>query len=135
MSNETRWRQRYANFQKALTQLEEAVEMEAYSNLEMQGLIQCFEYTIELAWKTLQDIIHAKGYDEISGPKPVIKQAFKDGYITDDEAWLEMWNDRLKTSHTYDQEEAEAIVENIKHTYYFLFDALDKRLATEPETF
>jgi len=135
MSNDIRWKQRYANFQKALLQLEEAVDMDEYSKLEMQGLIQCFEYTIELAWKTLQDIIHSKGYDEINGPKPVIRQAFKEGYITDDEAWLNMWNDRLKTSHTYDETEAKEIVDKVKETYFQLFDDLDKRLAAEPETF
>ena len=135
MSNDIRWKQRYANFRKALLQLEEAVELEEYSKLEMQGLIQCFEYTVELAWKTLQDIIHAKGYEEINGPKPVIKQAFKEGYITDDEAWLKMWDDRLKTSHTYDETEAKEIVDKVKASYFQLFDDLDKRLAAEPEAF
>ena len=32
MNTDTRWRQRYANYQKALAQLDEAVKLETYSN-------------------------------------------------------------------------------------------------------
>jgi nucleotidyltransferase substrate binding protein (TIGR01987 family) len=133
MGTETRWRQRYANFQKALTLLENAVDMNEYSDLEREGLIQRFEYTVELAWKTLQDLLGTKGYDDVKGPKPVIKQAFQDGYILEGDAWLEMWNSRTLASHTYDDETAIEIVEKIKIKYYYLLDDLDKKLAKENE--
>lgn len=133
MSTDTRWRQRYANFQKALLQLDKAVEMEEYTDLEREGLIQRFEYTIELAWKTLQDLLEAKGYEGVKGPKPVIRQAFKDGYILDGDAWLEMWDGRLLTSHTYNEDTAKDLAEKIKNKFYYLLDDLDKRLAKETE--
>lgn len=133
MSTDTRWRQRYANFQKALTQLERAVDMDQYNDLEREGLIQRFEYTIELAWKTLQDLLGAKGYEDIKGPKPVIRQAFNDGYILDGNAWLEMWDGRLLTSHTYDEDTAIELADKIKNKFYFLLDDLDKKLAQEKE--
>lgn len=132
MSANTRWQQRYANFQKALTQLDEAVAMKKYSSLEREGLIQRFEYTIELGWKTLQDLLGAKGYEDVRGPKPVIMQAFADGYI-DGEAWIEMWNSRSLATHTYDEKRAVDIAEKIKAKYYYLLDDLDKRLAKEKE--
>ena len=135
MSTEIRWRQRFANYQKALIQLEDAVGLGKYSKLEMQGLIQCFEYTIELAWKTLQDIIHAKGYPDISGPRAVLKKAFAEGYIVEDEGWLTMWDDRLTTAHTYDEIAANQIVEHIREKYYPLFEELNNRLAQEPDVF
>jgi nucleotidyltransferase substrate binding protein (TIGR01987 family) len=131
MSTETRWRQRYANFQKAFLQLDKAVDINEYNDLEREGLIQRFEYTIELAWKTLQDLLAAKGYEDVKGPKPVIRQAFQDGYLLDGDAWLDMWESRLKSSHTYDEDTAIEIAENIKNTYYFLLDDLDKKLAKE----
>jgi len=133
MSTETRWRQRYANFQKALAQLEIAVDIDEYNDLEREGMIQRFEYTIELGWKTLQDLLAAKGYEEVKGPKPVIKQAFQDGYIIDGDAWLEMWDSRTKANHTYDEETAIEIADKIKNEYYFLLDDLDKKLAKETE--
>lgn len=132
MSTDTRWRQRYANFQKAMVQLDNAVALEEYSYLERQGLIQCFEYTIELAWKTLQDLLDAKGY-EVKGPKPVVRQAFQDGLILDGSAWIQMLDSRNETTHTYDEETALRVSENIKNKYYFLLDELDKQLAKEKE--
>ena len=120
MSTETRWRQRYANFQKAFLQLDKAVDIDEYSDLEREGLIQRFEYTIELAWKTLQDLLAAKGYEDVKGPKPVIRQAFQDGYLLDGDAWLDMWESRLKSSHTYDEDTAIEIADKIKNSYYFL---------------
>jgi len=132
MSTDTRWRQRYANFQKALLELDEAVEKGEYSKLERQGLIQCFEFTFELAWQTLQDLLKARGYN-ISGPKPVIKQAFQDGIISDGNDWIEMMESRNKTSHTYNERVALGISEKVRNKYYQLFDALDKQLAQEKE--
>lgn len=132
MSNSSRWRQRYSNFKKALIELEEAVDKKEYSKLERKGLIQCFEFTIELAWKTLQDLLDAKGY-EIKGPKPVIKQAFQDGIIVNGNAWIEMLESRNKISHTYNEKIALEISENIRTKYYNLLDDLSTFLSKEKE--
>jgi nucleotidyltransferase substrate binding protein (TIGR01987 family) len=129
MSTDTRWRQRYANFQNALKQLDAAVDMEDdYSDLERQGLIQYFEYTVELAWKVLQDLLGARGY-EVKGPKPVIKQAFQDGLISDGDVWINMLDSRNETSHSYDKETALDISNKIITEFYPLLDELDKTLA------
>jgi len=133
MSTEIRWRQRFANYKRALLQLETAVGMENYNPLEMQGVIQCFEYTVELAWKTLQDMLHAKGYPEISGPRPVLRRAFAEGYIVDDEGWLTMWDARLATLHTCDEQKAAQIVIDIREQYFTLFKELEVRLLQEQE--
>lgn len=133
MSTETRWRQRYANFQKAMLQLDAAVAKGEYSDLERQGLIQCFEYTIELAWKTLKDLLNANGYEEVKSPQEVVKQAFHDGLLPDGNAWIEMLDSRNETSHTYNEETALKISNNIRNKYYPLLDDLDKQLAKEKE--
>ncbi|MGD9155820.1 MAG: nucleotidyltransferase substrate binding protein, partial [Bacillota bacterium] len=51
MTAAIRWKQRFANYQKALGQLREFVAQPELNKFEKQGLIQCFEYTFELAWK------------------------------------------------------------------------------------
>lgn len=64
MRIDVRWIQRFQNFQKALTQLEQAVilgKSRKLSNLEKQGTIQAFEFTHELAWKTLKDFLQTRG--------------------------------------------------------------------------
>ncbi len=130
-NKDIRWHQRFTSYNKAYSQLEKYVAQEDHNELEEQGLIKSFEYTYELAWKTLQDLLKEKGYKNIIGPKPVIEQCFQDGYIADGEAWMRMHTSRNLTSHTYDQETAEEIVEKIKAEYYNLFKTLHKKLSEE----
>ena len=58
MNEDIRWIQRFNNFKRAISLLRSALEERAlseYSNLEQEGIIQRFEYTLELAWKVLKD--------------------------------------------------------------------------------
>lgn len=131
MANDVRWVQRFQNFQKAMLKLDEAVDMDEYTEMEREALIKRFEYSIELAWKTLQDLLKDKGYIDITGPKPVVKQAFNDGYISDNEGWIEMLDARNLTSHTYVEETAQEIADKIKTTYFPLLNELDETLTAE----
>lgn len=130
-SKDIRWHQRFFNFNKAFRQLEKFVAQKDMNKLEEQGLIKAFEYTYELAWKTLQDLIKEKGYKDIIGPKPVIEQSFQDAYISDGESWMRMHNSRNLTSHTYNEETAQEIINKIRAEYFDLFKALHLRLEEE----
>lgn len=131
MTQDIRWQQRFKNLNKAFTQLEKAVKLESYSDLEREGLIQRFEYTYELAWKTLQDFLEFTGYVDIEGPGPVIEQAFKNGIIDDGNGWMAMKKSRELTSHTYDEDTAIEIANAIINRYYSLFQSLISKLETE----
>lgn len=126
-----RWVQRFQNFNKAFSQLELFLAQSELNRLEEQGLIKAFEYTFELAWKTLQDLLQHKGYLDIAGPKPVIQQSFQDGYIADGQGWLRMQKSRNLTSHTYNEETADEIVSDIQKDYYQYFKSLKERLELE----
>lgn len=126
-----RWQQRFNNFKKAFTQLEKFIAEEELNELEAQGLIKAFEYTYELSWKTLQDLLKDKGYKDIIGPKPVIEQSFQDGYIKNGEAWMRMHNSRNLTSHIYNRDIADEIVEQIIDEYFDLFKELKETLEEE----
>jgi len=126
-----RWQQRFSNFNKAFNQLERFIAEKELNEMEVQGLIKAFEYTYELAWKTLQDLLKEKGYDNIIGPKPVIEQSFQDGYIINGKDWLRMHNSRNLTIHTYDEKTALEIVEAIQVSYFGLFKELRTRLEEE----
>ena len=130
-NEDIRWQQRFSNFSKAFGQLEKYVGQIEMNELEEQGLIKSFEYTYELAWKTLQDFLKHIGYKDIIGPKPVIKQCFQDGYINNGEAWMRMHNSRNLTSHTYNHETAEEIVRSIISEYYGLFKEMQKKLESK----
>jgi nucleotidyltransferase substrate binding protein (TIGR01987 family) len=77
MIQDIRWQQRFNNLKEAFSQLSEAFEMKSYSNIERQGLIKAFEFTYELAWNTLKDILEEQGYTDIKEPKDTIQQSLK----------------------------------------------------------
>lgn len=130
-NEDIRWLQRFNNFKKALNQLESAVTLSKQrdlSDLEEQGLIQSFEYTYELAWNVLKDFLKYQGSENIFGSRDSIREAFKRELIKDGESWMEMFKDRNKTTHTYNQDTADEIVEAIKNRYYHLLKELEKTM-------
>lgn len=133
-SQDVRWEQRFCNYRKALAKLSEVATRdhpERLSELEKEGMILRFGYTFELAWKTLQDLLLYKGYEDIAGPNPVLEQSLKDGYIKDEKGWRNMKKSRELTSHTYNSDTADDIATGIVKEYYGLFKMLEARLEEE----
>jgi len=88
-----RWQQRFASYQKALLQLQGAVELSskrALSSLEKQGVIQAFEFTHELAWNMLKDFLQDQSNQTIKGSKDATREAFEVELIGDGEQWMAM---------------------------------------------
>jgi nucleotidyltransferase substrate binding protein (TIGR01987 family) len=113
-----RWVQRLNNFQKAFNLLHQTVEkFSQLSDLEKEGMVQRFEYTFELAWKTLKDYQESKGYLE-KYPRDVIKRAFETEAIDDGEIWLDMLENRNLMSHTYDEQVFEKVTSKIVKEYH-----------------
>lgn len=130
--SDIRWEQRFNNFTKALFQLKRATELSEereLSELENQGLIQSFEYTHELAWKTLKDFLNFKGNKEIYGSKDATRAAFKYELIKKGEIWMDMIASRNESSHTYNEETADKIVKAIIDDYFMEFEKLHKKLS------
>lgn len=121
---DVRWKQRFENFKKAFIHLENAVNTPNLNELERQGLIKAFEFTYELAWTTLKDFLTEMGYTDLIGSKDTLRQAFQVGLIAEGEIWMEMVKSRNLTSHTYNQETAESIEEDVIETYYPLLKKL-----------
>lgn len=133
-ASEDRWQQRLENFGKALTQLEAACRKDSYSDLERAGLVQMFELTFELAWKTLKDLLFYEGFG-VNSPREVIRKAHEVQYLDEADTetlldGLEKWN---LLSHTYEESTAEEAEELIKKHYTpalrKLFDRLQNKLA------
>ncbi len=123
-----RWQQRFANYCKALEQLELFFEPPALNAREQQGLIKAFEYTYELAWNTLRDLLRAQGNSSLLGSRDTLREAFRLELIADGESWMLMIQDRNLTSHTYNRSTADDIAANIKSRYLACFQQLRKRL-------
>ena len=114
---DVRWKQRFNNFENAFLFFEKAVDQPNYTLLEMGGLVQSFEFTFELAWKTIKDYLESEGMD-IKSPKEAIKAGFSTEIIEDGHIWIEMLEKRNELSHTYNQHIANQAVEFIKYKYY-----------------
>jgi nucleotidyltransferase substrate binding protein (TIGR01987 family) len=126
-----RWIQRFENYKNALSQLSDAMLIQSERNLnplEEQGLIQAFEYTHELAWKTMKDFILSRGNTEIYGPRDATRESFQLGLIENGEAWMDMIKSRNKSTHTYNKEIAGEIINLIVNSYYILFTSFQSKM-------
>ncbi|HOP03697.1 MAG TPA: nucleotidyltransferase substrate binding protein [Tenuifilaceae bacterium] len=121
MNLDIRWIQRFENFNKALAQLSKFIEKGELNELEMQGIIQSFEYTYELAWNVMKDFLKEKGNQNIFGSRDAITESYKLGLIANGDGWMNMFKDRNQTSHTYNEEVVNQIYKNITEHYFQLF--------------
>ncbi len=100
----------------AFDQFHEALKI-AKSDLEKAGTIQYFEFTYELAWKTLKRILNGRGKD-LNSPKPVFREAALEKLIDNPELWFDFTKDRNETVHSYNKLIANNIFKDLH-----LFDA------------
>jgi len=127
-AQDIRWQQRFANYCRALEELETFFQPPALNQREQQGLIKAFEYTFELAWNTLRDLLRSQGDASLLGSRDTLREAYRLGLISNGEAWMLMIQDRNLTTHTYNRSTADAISKSITITYLACFLELRQRL-------
>jgi nucleotidyltransferase substrate binding protein (TIGR01987 family) len=130
MSADIRWKQRLQNFEKAFNHLANAVKRDNLSDLEKAGVIQIYEHTFELAWKTLKDYLEEKNVDA-RFPRDVIKEAFAYEILIDGDVWIDMLEKRNLMSHTYDETNAELAFRLILESYFEAIALLVQYLKTK----
>ncbi len=116
---ETRWIQRFENYQTALDNLDETVECinrEGITKIYTMALVQAFEIAFELAWKTIKDYLEYSGI-KTDTPREAIKSAFSNNLLEDGKTWILMMEARNKTSHTYNQSFAKELANEILNDY------------------
>lgn len=122
---------KFNNYKNALSRLHESLnEAEGSGSLTMRdGVIQRFEFTAELSWKTMREYLLLQEVGDINNPKNVLREALSNSIITDGEGWLSIIRDRNSTSHVYDEEDADEIFARIKSKHIKLFDELESMLS------
>lgn len=131
MNYDVRWKQRFSNYKKAISQLTEFVDKGELNKFEVQGLIQCFEYTFELGWKTMKDYLEQEGF-EVKSPRGAIQTALQSGLIEDGHIWIDALEKRNLMSRTYNEELAKEAELLIKASYYkMLLDLFNKLVELE----
>jgi nucleotidyltransferase substrate binding protein (TIGR01987 family) len=133
-----RWLQRLDNYRRALSALQRAVaiaQARELSELEEQGLIQTFEFTHELSWQLLKDVLVDQGITGISGSRDAVRESVRLDLLPqgDELSWMAMIRSRNLTSHTYNpaiaREIALLIVDQYTPALKRLLAALEPRAA------
>jgi nucleotidyltransferase substrate binding protein (TIGR01987 family) len=116
----------------ALDRFGEALAHPAPDDLMMDGTIQRFEFTFELFWKTLRRFLQREGVDTGS-PKSTLRHAYRRGLLDREQLWLDMLEDRNRSSHVYDAAMARQLFRRLPAHHHELRDRFEhlKRRAVE----
>lgn len=125
-----RWIERFGNYKKSVINLketEDCIIQNGVNKIYIMALVQAFEICFELAWKTMKDYLEYSGV-KTDTPRNSIKEAFSANLITDGQNWIEMMEARNKTSHTYKEEFAKQLSDDILNKYSILLKTLEKTM-------
>ena len=117
------------NYHRALERLQQAAVAYAAAPadaLYRDGLIRRFEFTVELAWKSLKEYLSAQGVIfEVISPRAVLKEACAAGVLKDQQVWNDILAARNVTSHVYGEQTAVAVAQRICADFLPALQALD----------
>lgn len=122
-NQDIRWKQRFQNFEKAYLSLLEAMLRKDLNELERNGLIQRFEFTIDLAWKVSKDFLEEKGFAFKPSPKDTFRHAQQAGYIDYAQPLIDGLAIRNELSHDYSGEKFERSEGELRS---YIFPAIKK---------
>ena len=124
-STDVRWVQRFGNFERAYLLLSGALQgkdVSEFDDLQREGLIQRFEFTFELLWKTLKDYLDFEEVSiEIISPKGVIKAAAASNILgiigVRAECLLSMLEARNAVLNVYDEDRFVRVLSDVKENH------------------
>jgi nucleotidyltransferase substrate binding protein (TIGR01987 family) len=117
------------NLEQALSRLDEYCSLPVQHDRDKAGIIQAFEFTFEIFWKTFKKIAESEGLESPS-PKASISAAFQMNLITNNEeaTWLSMLKNRNLTTHTYKKQISDEIYLNTVNHYLNAFEVCRQRI-------
>ena len=124
MSHDVRWKQRFQNFEKAFLKLKEALAESDLNELERNGVVQRFEFTLEIGWKTLKDYLQYQGLTFPLTPKGTLRQAQQSGLIDYTQALIDALEVRNELAHDYDGEKFARAEKSIRENIFPAFEKL-----------
>jgi len=100
----------------ALSRLKESLSKED-NPFYVDTTLKRFELTFDMAWKAMQKALYAEGL-ECYSPRDCLKKGFQSATIDNEEIWLTMLRDRNRSTHIYNEADANSICRNIINDYY-----------------
>ncbi len=120
-------------FEDAYITLEKALSEPSVNEYIKDSIVKRFEYTLEMAWKTLKTYLSEVDAIDESSPKKVIRAAFEQGYIGENiEFWDEAFEARNKTAHEYGADRGETAYQFAKDHHFIFKDLLDVLKKSKP---
>ena len=116
--------------ERALARLEDALQMPETA-IVRDAAIKRFEFTFEMAWKSMYRWLRFKGVEIPEEAFEVIPRAFNAGLIDDDVSWTKIRRARNMTAHTYDEKKAVEVAASIRGEAAPRFRQLLDRLLAE----
>ena len=126
-----------ADFANALSRLEESYhrsidlkETEEFS-FYRDSTIQRFEFTLEIAWKSIKTFLLEIEGVECRSPKSCIREFFATAHLDENhiQTMLQMIDDRNLATHTYHESLADEIFKSIQN-YINIFHSLYSELTS-----
>ncbi len=113
-----RCKKRFENYTNAFNKLKEAIELDELNELERNGLIQRFEFTIDLSWKVMKDFLEEKGFSFKPSPKDTFRIAQQAGYIDFAQVLIDGLDMRNELSHDYNGTKFESSEKFLRQEIY-----------------
>jgi nucleotidyltransferase substrate binding protein (TIGR01987 family) len=126
------YRRAYERFVEALDRRAD-LEKEGFGDIFLDLAVKRFEFTYEMAWKTIKRYLDYEGI-EARFPRACFKEAYSQKLITDQQVWLDMIEQRNLSSHVYNQDELAGILVRLaefRGAFEGLLQQLEKRIATQ----
>ena len=117
----TRLSERIENFNNAYKLFETAQKSyinDKQNDIYKLAIVQAFEIVYELGWKVIKDFLKTKDIETFT-PRDTIKEAFSSNILPTAQIWIDMAKDRNASSHEYNQDKVNLILENISTTYFY----------------
>jgi nucleotidyltransferase substrate binding protein (TIGR01987 family) len=108
-------------FEKAVFRLEEALA-QPKNDFIRDSVIQRFEFTVELAWKSAKKVMGSQSI----APKVIIREMAAQGLVADPQVWFDYLEGRNLSSHTYKEDLAEKVYSLAKGSVSDFKDLLAK---------
>jgi nucleotidyltransferase substrate binding protein (TIGR01987 family) len=127
MSQRDRFELARKQYNRALDRLHEVIGLDE-TDIIRDSLIQRFEFTYELAWKSMFFWMREQGEQVPEMQKPIIQAAFRCELIKAPELWEDIKKQRDETSHTYNESAAVYVAAFVRSKALPAFDALREKL-------
>lgn len=120
--------QRLQEAGEALARLQDAASLASPSELERDGAIQRFEFTVEAFWKAVRTYLLEQEGLECGSPKGCLRALGEAGYADAEEVvgLLAMVDDRNLTSHTYREKLAQEIFSRLEGHHGLMAGVLER---------